>query len=294
MAGKLGDGRRIARQAGMNAPISPRKPIPSLVFQTWKSKDVLPANFAYWRATFEALNPRFDFRLWDDADNRRFVEDRFAWFLSTYDRFPAEIFRADVVRYLFLYEFGGVYADMDTECLRPLDHLLTIDADVVLGRMGDPGFAHSIPNAIMIARPRQSFWLLVLGLVMTEAEQGLRPEHTTGPVVLRRAVQLYGDESRRCEVDGMIAGVRERLSGDQQPAEARSLIAILPKEILYPLDWSDPIHQRFVRRPVVDEQRLLTATEAAALFPKAFMVTYWAHSWEPVATGEAERSATTS
>ncbi len=278
----------------MNGPASPRKPMPSLVFQTWKSKEVLPANFAYWRASFKALNPGFDFQLWDDADNRRFVEERFAWLLPIYDRFPAEIFRADVVRYLFLYEFGGVYADMDTECLRPLDHLLTIDADIVLGRMGDPSFAHSIPNAIMISRPRQSFWLLVLSLVMGEAEQGLRPEHTTGPVVLRRAVQLYGDDGRRREADGMIAGVRERLSGDQQPAEEPSRITILPRDILYPLDWSDPIHQRFVRRPVVDEQRLLTSAEATALFPKAFMVTYWAHSWEPAVSGEPGFSPTNS
>jgi len=261
--------------------------IPALIFQTWKSKDVLPANFAYWRKSFQALNPNFRFWLWDDQDNRRFVEKRFAWFLSTYDQFPTEIFRADVVRYLFLYEFGGVYADMDTECLRPLDHLLTLDADVVLGRMGDPSFAHSIPNAIMLARARQAFWLVVLDLVMEETRQGLRPEHATGPVVLRRAVTLYNDIRQRRRVDRMIDRVQARLSGEQQPAERRSRIAILPNEMLYPLDWSDPIHQRFVRRPVVDEQRLLTSTETATLFPKAFMVTYWAHSWESVAPGHA-------
>lgn len=33
-------------------------------------------------------------------------------------------FSADVIRYCILHHFGGVYVDMDMECLQPLDAML--------------------------------------------------------------------------------------------------------------------------------------------------------------------------
>ena len=87
--------------------------IPALIYQTWKSKTSLPENFAHWRASFARLNPGYSLLLWDDADNRQFIADHFAWFLPTYDGFPQEIFRVDAVRYFFLYLHGGIYVDLD-------------------------------------------------------------------------------------------------------------------------------------------------------------------------------------
>src|SRR5690606_7924245 len=114
------------------------------------------------------------------------------WFLQKYDSFPAEIFRADAVRYFFLYQFGGVYADMDTECLRSLDDILK-NGDVILGSMGsDLTFPHSIPNAVMASKPRQEFWLLVIS-IMSELNF-TQPEPVTGPVMLKRAYKAYRDQ----------------------------------------------------------------------------------------------------
>ena len=63
--------------------------------------------------------------------------------------------RVDAVRYFFLYHFGGLYVEMDAECLRPVAPLFQ-SGDVWLGRMGsNPAFAHSIPNAIMASRRLQ-------------------------------------------------------------------------------------------------------------------------------------------
>ena len=136
--------------------------IPALIYQTWKSKTSLPENFAHWRASFARLNPGYTLLLWDDADNRQFIADHFAWFLPTYDGFPQEIFRVDAVRYFFLYLHGGIYVDLDTQCLKPLDPLRS-QADVVLGWLGnDPTSDQAIPNAIMLSRPRQEFWLLAI------------------------------------------------------------------------------------------------------------------------------------
>lgn len=68
-------------------------------------------------------------------------------FLATYDKLPMNILRIDSVRYMYMHYYGGVYADLDFECVGNMEDLFR-GKKVVLGRMGtDTNFAHSIPNA---------------------------------------------------------------------------------------------------------------------------------------------------
>lgn len=255
--------------------------IPKLIFQTWKSKTDIPENFAHWSKSFKDLNPDYKFRLWDDKDNRAFIEKNFPWFLDTYDAYPQEIFRADAVRYFFLFLYGGIYADMDTQCLKPLDSMLDIGG-VVLGRMGtNPHFEHSIPNAIMMSKPRQEFWLLVMSLLVDPVIQhNNRPEYTTGPVVLKIAHDLYMSEYMEDTVQNRLANIRSRLAENQDAERTKSEVGLLPGFVFYPIDWNDRIHDAFLRKPLNDEKKVLSAEDVEKLFPQSMMVTYWSHSWE--------------
>lgn len=255
--------------------------IPKIVFQTWKSKTDLPENYAYWSNTFRKHNPDYTFRLWDDKDNRAFIAKNFPWFLATYDAYPSEIYRADAVRYFFLYLYGGVYADMDTECLRPLNDMMNVEADVILGRMGtNPHFEHSIPNAIMLSSPRQEFWLLVISLLVNPVIQHNRPEYTTGPVILKIAHDLYTTEYREDTVQNRLANIRSKLTEKQEASRERTNIGVLPGFVMYPIDWNDKVHDTFLRQPMVEKQQILSEEDVKKLFPSSVMVTYWTHSWK--------------
>src|SRR5579871_2603394 len=37
--------------------------IPKIIFQTWKSRTDLPANYRYWSETLRSLNPQYDYVL---------------------------------------------------------------------------------------------------------------------------------------------------------------------------------------------------------------------------------------
>lgn len=253
--------------------------IPALIYQTWKSKTSLPENFAHWRASFARLNPGYTLLLWDDADNRQFIADHFAWFLPTYDGFPQEIFRVDAVRYFFLYLHGGIYVDLDTQCLKPLDPLRS-QADVVLGWLGnDPTSDQAIPNAIMLSRPRQEFWLLAIAIMLDQVGRHTRPEYVTGPTVLKAAVEQYGQAYASERVQQALTLVRTHMGPALQPTEGRSKVAVLPGYALYPLDWGDQIHDQLLRKPMLQKQQVLSDEMAQQLFPKSYMVTYWACSW---------------
>lgn len=97
--------------------------IPRILHQTWKSRTIGATKVKYVRSWID-LNPDWHYKLWTDKDNRLLVASRFPQYLDLYDSYPQDIMRADIIRYLILYEFGGVYADTDFEALRPLDDLL--------------------------------------------------------------------------------------------------------------------------------------------------------------------------
>ncbi|MES3002042.1 MAG: glycosyltransferase [Pseudomonadota bacterium] len=274
--------------------------IPKLLFQTWKSTTVIPANFAHWSQTLRDHNPAYEYMLWDDADNRAFIAGHYPWFLETYDAYPAEIFRADAVRYFFLYHFGGIYADMDTECLRPLDGMLDV-ADVVLGRMGtDPHFVHSLPNALMMSRPRQEFWLLVISLLVdppaSHKARKDRPEFATGPVILKRAHDLYAARATQDTAARRMASIRTRLPLHLAPSPGPTRVAAVPGYIFFPVDWNDRIHLMSFCRPLQRQQKFLDRKTTRSLFPRSLTVSYWTHSWEKKAdynTGTGEDSPVT-
>jgi inositol phosphorylceramide mannosyltransferase catalytic subunit len=257
--------------------------IPKIIFQTWKTRDRLPTNYRYWSATFRTHNPQHDYVLWDDADNREFIREDFPWFLPYYDGYPREIFRADIVRLFFLFRFGGLYADLDTECLRPLDSVLT-GAQLVLGRMGeDTQFAHSVPNAMMASAPRQLFWLLAVAMAIERIREcggsdGMRargPEDLTGPILVKNAYDYYTASSE--------TAVRERAAWVlQQVHDPASVVAgkilLLGPSAWYPLDWNNAVHDLF-RREMLSKRFIPNAKLARQLFPESSLVTYWTHSW---------------
>lgn len=66
---------------------------------------------------------------------------------------------------MILHRYGGIYADLDSEALRPMDELFR-NKKVVLGRMGENlNFAHSIPNAFMASAADQHFWVFFLNQI---------------------------------------------------------------------------------------------------------------------------------
>jgi mannosyltransferase OCH1-like enzyme len=174
--------------------------IPKILHQTWKSRDDFPYNFSEWSKSFKSTNPELPRTVYDDKDNRELIRRHIPNLLGLYDEFPREIFRADFVRPIYLFFQGGLYADLDFQCLRRLDSIFSPpELNLLLGRMGtDQTFAHSIPNAFMASSAHECFWLGYLAAM--EAAWNTRkhqeniisqPEQITGPVVLREVVNLY-------------------------------------------------------------------------------------------------------
>ena len=97
--------------------------IPRLIHQTWKDERV-PQRWQAFQASWRRHHPRWSYRLWTDEDCRELVARHAPWFLTIYDAYREPIMRVDAFRYLVMQRLGGVYVDLDFECLRPVDALL--------------------------------------------------------------------------------------------------------------------------------------------------------------------------
>lgn len=80
--------------------------IPKLFHQSWSSTE-LPAKFERWSTTCRRAHPDWEWVLWTDKDNEELVRQHFPWLLKTYKALPGVIYRADLVRNLYMHMFGG-------------------------------------------------------------------------------------------------------------------------------------------------------------------------------------------
>ena len=169
--------------------------------QTWKTHTP-PLRFDEWRESWLIWNPILVAHIWDDAACRQFVFDHEPSLLPTYDAFPAHIMRVDTIRYVWMRHIGGIYADLDVECLRPMGHLHTTGAHLIMEKMGPAN--DTIGNACMASTPGDPFWAHVLDMVKDRARRMLWswakesfPERChsvlriTGPYMLTDALKSY-------------------------------------------------------------------------------------------------------
>ena len=176
-------------------------PIPKILHQTWKTRE-LPPEFAAFRRTWLRCHPDWECRVYDDSDGRQLVAEHYPQLLALYDSYPANIQRADLFRYLAVHHYGGVYADLDMECFKPLEPLLDGRSCVfgIEATFGDDlrrkqGYleAYQVANCIFAAEARHPFFTLLLERLpqvdgATPANRAMI-EDATGPRFLTRVFQ---------------------------------------------------------------------------------------------------------
>lgn len=93
--------------------------IPYIIHFIWLGRDPMPRNYQYYIQTWRNFHPHWEIKIWTDHD----IEEEN---LSNKDLYlSAESYaeRSDIARYDILYKYGGLYVDVDTECLANFDEL---------------------------------------------------------------------------------------------------------------------------------------------------------------------------
>jgi mannosyltransferase OCH1-like enzyme len=105
--------------------------IPFIIHQTWKSKD-MPTGMKNAINSWKKLNPDYSHQYYDDNDVTNYVRNfdctHFKFdnnkLQTAFNKIKSGAGKADIFRYLIMYNVGGVYADADTVCLKSITQYL--------------------------------------------------------------------------------------------------------------------------------------------------------------------------
>jgi len=146
--------RRCRRRAPVGAAVGaadlPR--IVHIVHQVWLGPAPIPARCLAAMRTWRALHGTWTYKLWRDADVASLAMAppvRRAYALA---RNFGE--KSDIARYAILQKHGGVYADVDVDCVAGFDglHAFEAEVDFYCGESNTPA-AVELGNSLIGARP---------------------------------------------------------------------------------------------------------------------------------------------
>lgn len=152
-----------------------------IIHQIWYQGEAnLPQKYIKNQETWKNLYSDFEYKFWDASSLKKFIELNYPEILPQWlvlDRF---IKKCDIAKYLLLFHFGGLYADMDTYPVKRIEYLLELvspddEYDIILSKESDDPLAWKseiskvivserdlkfvIGNAVIISKKRVQFWL---------------------------------------------------------------------------------------------------------------------------------------
>ena len=146
--------------------------IPKTIWQTYK--DPYESLAPYMKdaiQTWKDLNPDYEWKYMDDVEAAEFIKLEYGqeWH-DIFISLPVGVMRGDLWRYMIIYKYGGVYADLDTECLNPVSTWMIEDKDFIVC----PETDHHFCQWTFAASPEHPILKSVLDLIK---QRLLNPEY---------------------------------------------------------------------------------------------------------------------
>lgn len=157
--------------------------------------------------------PKHKHWIWSNHRTSVFVREIFPQYFDFFQDLPLNIMRYDIARYLMLYHYGGIYADMDTFVYRDFTDDLLQDLMIVAhpgGIVTANGETEFLSNWLMSSVAGHKFFIDCVELARYRCEQHLQHFGTsmleqdlqhqvlylTGPFVVGQVFLQWGFDQR--------------------------------------------------------------------------------------------------
>ena len=103
--------------------------IPKIIWQTYEVPfEELPQYIKDCAQTWKDNNPSWEYKYMDAKQRNEFVLNNFdkEWH-NVFTKLPYGVLQSDIWRHMVLFVYGGVYADLDTICNKPVETWLKND-----------------------------------------------------------------------------------------------------------------------------------------------------------------------
>ncbi|MBP9841904.1 MAG: hypothetical protein KBC64_05710 [Simkaniaceae bacterium] len=97
-------------------PYSEKPLIPKIIHQIWLG-GAIPKRFEKFMESWKIAHPSWEYKLWTEKDLAQFSFKN----KTAFDLANSYGMKSDIWRYEILDQYGGLYVDVDFECLKPFD-----------------------------------------------------------------------------------------------------------------------------------------------------------------------------
>jgi alpha 1,6-mannosyltransferase len=125
-------------------PYNSSLPITKAIWQTWKvhlNDSKFPDKNKPHIQSWIDKNPDYTYRLFSDQEMIQFIKQEFSSVpsvLKAFNLMPKPVLKADFFRYLIVFAKGGIYSDIDTVNLKPVESWISSQS-TVFNETNDPG-----------------------------------------------------------------------------------------------------------------------------------------------------------
>jgi len=154
--------------------------IPNCIIQTF-NKDNVTINMFNVMKSFIDMNPEYSYVYFNDIDCRNYMKHNFPEMLEHYDCIIPGAYKADIFRYCYLYNNGGVYIDAAMTALQPLSKMIEPGDTFITPEDDNRGILY---NAFIACEPRNNIIKSTIATVTNNIKNRVYnhdPLYITGP-----------------------------------------------------------------------------------------------------------------
>lgn len=219
--------------------------IPKLIHHIWLGTRQLNDHARFCIDSWKALHPSWEFMMWSDSNLPPLLNQ------TIFDGTIVSAQRADLLRYELMLQCGGLYVDVDFECLKPIDALLHGNCFVYGDELpGRPAIG------LLASPPGHSFAKYCVTKVSAGWPWAGNIVRETGPVFFKRTILQYLAVHH---ITPIFDPERGRHMGNVLASEGKHPLLALYPWVIYPYYMGGVWHQ--------------------GRHPDAYAVHHWHGSW---------------
>ena len=187
--------------------------IPKIIHQIWyQGEDNVPSNYKKYALSWTKKNVDYEYVLWSEKEIKQLITVKFQKYLIFFNSLPTMIQKIDFAKYCIMYEHGGVYADMDSECINGVDSLFQSSKETLYVASLSTDFFENLVhgyhdqlynNGWFASSKKNVFWKLLMSQIKKEDMQRKWYDtnisyifRTTGPKIFSHVVNTLRNSIR--------------------------------------------------------------------------------------------------
>ena len=165
--------------------------------------------------SLKIIMPKLKHHLLSNEDLENFISSNFPTdVLDAYDKLTPYAYKADLAKYCILLKYGGLYADLATRLMQPLD--IADNKKILCFRdaVGKGLGLWTVSTGLIFCHPNMSVFKTAIDMIINnckESSYGPNSLHPTGPALFGRALAIVNQEE---QID---VGEFKSLTGDSNP-----------------------------------------------------------------------------